>query len=242
MNQEKIGKLIAKMRKEKGLTQQALGDKVGVGYRAVSKWETGQTLPDISIIKELSEILGITADELLKGELKPENKINKHSKNKLLFLIPIIIIIALIIIYLKNNPKEYEYTLITSDINNYVEGKATIRGKQLTLQIDNIILSNYRIYNAIIKNYQYKIFTNDKLILGFGYDSEIENLTSPISVQEFLQNFTINYRDEVNIPMDEIVNNNLILEFNFIDEEDNIINKQIEISLIPVEKDSQPDK
>ena len=69
MDQEKIGKLIAKQRKMKGLTQQQLGDMVGVGYRAVSKWETGLTMPDISNINELCKILDITSDELLKGEL-----------------------------------------------------------------------------------------------------------------------------------------------------------------------------
>ena len=74
MNQEKIGALIAKLRKEKGLTQSDLGAIVGVGFKAVSKWERGITCPDISIINELSKILGITSDELLSGKLNEEHK------------------------------------------------------------------------------------------------------------------------------------------------------------------------
>ena len=69
------------IRIEKGLTQQELGDMVGIGFRAVSKWERGITMPDISIINDLSKILGITSDELLSGEVKEINipKENKKS-------------------------------------------------------------------------------------------------------------------------------------------------------------------
>ena len=69
MDQIKTGKLIAKLRKEKGLTQSQLGEMVGVGDRAVSKWERGIHCPNVAIINELSEILGISTNELLDGEI-----------------------------------------------------------------------------------------------------------------------------------------------------------------------------
>ena len=68
MDQEKIGKFIAVCRKEKGLTQAALAEKLGITDRAVSKWETGKNMPDASTIPELCEILGITINELFSGE------------------------------------------------------------------------------------------------------------------------------------------------------------------------------
>lgn len=68
MNQEKIGKLIANLRKEKKLTQEQLGEKVGVNGKAVSKWECGISLPDISIVNKLADILGVTTTELLNGQ------------------------------------------------------------------------------------------------------------------------------------------------------------------------------
>lgn len=68
MNQEKIGKLISKLRKKQGLTQIKLGDMLNVSDTAVSKWEHGKTLPDISILNELCDILKITTYDLLKGE------------------------------------------------------------------------------------------------------------------------------------------------------------------------------
>ena len=68
MNQIEIGKFIAKCRKEKKLTQAQLAEKLSITDRAVSKWETGKSMPDSSIMLELCEILGITANELLSGE------------------------------------------------------------------------------------------------------------------------------------------------------------------------------
>lgn len=68
MNQEKIGKFIAELRKEKNMTQIELADKLGVTDRAISKWENGRGLPDLSLIKPLCEELDITVNELLSGE------------------------------------------------------------------------------------------------------------------------------------------------------------------------------
>ena len=68
MNQAEIGKFIAKCRKEKKLTQAQLAEKLNITDRAVSKWETGKSMPDSSIMLELCEILGITVNELLSGE------------------------------------------------------------------------------------------------------------------------------------------------------------------------------
>ena len=68
MNQEKIGKFIASCRKENGYTQAALAEKLGITDRAVSKWETGKSLPDASIMIELCKLLNINVNELLAGE------------------------------------------------------------------------------------------------------------------------------------------------------------------------------
>lgn len=68
MNQEKIGRFICELRKEKGLTQAQLAEKFGISNRAVSKWENGKSLPDASIMINLCNFLGITVNELLTGE------------------------------------------------------------------------------------------------------------------------------------------------------------------------------
>lgn len=72
MDQERIGKFILELRKEKKMTQQELADKIGVTDRAISKWENGRGMPDLSLMKPLCDELGISINELISGE-----KINK---------------------------------------------------------------------------------------------------------------------------------------------------------------------
>lgn len=68
MDLEKIGNFIAKCRKEKNLTQNQLAEKLCVTDKAVSKWECGKGLPDISIMMDLCNLLGINIIDLLTGE------------------------------------------------------------------------------------------------------------------------------------------------------------------------------
>ena len=72
MDQIKIGKFILELRKEKNMTQQELANVLGVTDRAISKWENGRGLPDLSLLKPLCDTLNITINELLSGE-----KLNK---------------------------------------------------------------------------------------------------------------------------------------------------------------------
>ena len=68
MDQAKIGRFIAECRKKSNLTQMQLAEKLSITDRAVSKWETGKTMPDTSIMLELCDILCISVNELLSGE------------------------------------------------------------------------------------------------------------------------------------------------------------------------------
>ena len=68
MEKEKIGKYIRKKRIEKGMTQQQLAEKIQVTEKAVSRWETGRGVPDISLLEPLAEELHVSVTELLNGE------------------------------------------------------------------------------------------------------------------------------------------------------------------------------
>ena len=68
MDQVKIGKFIAESRKKQNLTQSQLAEKLDITDKAISKWETGNSMPDTSIMIELCDILKISVYELLKGE------------------------------------------------------------------------------------------------------------------------------------------------------------------------------
>ena len=63
----KVGKQIADLRKVKGLTQNQLGERLNVSFQAVSKWERGETLPDVGILLDLAQVLETTVDHILNG-------------------------------------------------------------------------------------------------------------------------------------------------------------------------------
>lgn len=87
MDQVKIGRFIANCRKKANLTQMQLAEKLGITDRAVSKWETGKSLPDSSIMLQLCGMLGITVNDLLSGEVVKVDNYNKEVENNLLEMI-----------------------------------------------------------------------------------------------------------------------------------------------------------
>lgn len=84
MDQIKIGKFIAQRRKQANLTQMQLAEIFGITDRAVSKWETGKALPDSSLMLQLCDVLGITVNDLLNGEVLTME--NSNQKNEQLLL------------------------------------------------------------------------------------------------------------------------------------------------------------
>ena len=84
MDQIKIGKFIASCRKEQGMTQAVLAEQLGISDRAVSKWETGKSIPDSGIMLELCELLKINVNELLSGERIMAEAYDKRAEENLL--------------------------------------------------------------------------------------------------------------------------------------------------------------
>ncbi|MDE6926821.1 MAG: helix-turn-helix domain-containing protein [Acetatifactor sp.] len=80
MDQTEIGQFIAKCRREKELTQAQLAEQLNITDRAVSKWETGKSMPDSAIMLELCEILGITVNELFSGEKVNMENVETYQK------------------------------------------------------------------------------------------------------------------------------------------------------------------
>ena len=166
MSQEKIGKFIAKCRKEKNMTQQELALKLDVTDRAISNWENGRRLPDYSIIEKLCNELDITINELFAcekisskdyKEKSDKNVVNILKNNELYskkkqrlhlldFYVSIILILFLLIYSFYKGIKELEYTFIIALfilIINEVIVRKLLGGKQ--------IMSNEETIGKIIK-------------------------------------------------------------------------------------------
>ncbi len=84
MDQLKIGKFIAECRKKVNLTQMQLAEKLGITDKAISKWERGIAMPDSSIMLELCDILNISVNDLLCGEVVTMDNYNKEMENNLI--------------------------------------------------------------------------------------------------------------------------------------------------------------
>jgi len=84
MNQEKIGKFIAKVRKEKNMTQQELAKKLNITDRAISHWENGRSMPDAGIMLELCKLLDINVNELLSAKKIVKESYNEQAEENLL--------------------------------------------------------------------------------------------------------------------------------------------------------------
>ncbi len=73
MDQIKIGKFIAELRRREGFTQEALGEKIGVTNKTISRWENGNYMPDIEMLQVLAQELHVSIQELLSGERLPDS-------------------------------------------------------------------------------------------------------------------------------------------------------------------------
>lgn len=87
MNQLITGKFISKKRKEKNLTQEQLAEKLGVSNKTVSKWETGKSMPDYSIVRDLCNQLDITVAELMDGEEAEEKSVRSYDDEQIMDLL-----------------------------------------------------------------------------------------------------------------------------------------------------------
>lgn len=80
MNQNLIGKFIVELRRENNMTQEQLAEKMGVTDKSVSRWENGKTMPDISLLIELTEILNTSLPELLRGKKLTKEELSKQKE------------------------------------------------------------------------------------------------------------------------------------------------------------------
>lgn len=116
MQEEKFGKIIKEIREKYHLTQKDLADKYHVTYQAVSKWENGKTIPDISIMREISRDFNVSIEDMIDGNLKKKND------NRLIFIIGIIVFLVVIVITILiiEANKDFKSKMISSSCNDYI--------------------------------------------------------------------------------------------------------------------------
>ena len=135
MNQEKIGKFIKDLRKKNNLTQQALADKYNVTYQAVSKWENGKNMPDISLLKQMSKDFNVSLEELFDGEIKKKS----NKKYIIVGVIGIILILIISFLIINKNNSDFSFKTISSTCENFnISGSIAYNDKKSSIYITNI--------------------------------------------------------------------------------------------------------
>ncbi len=144
MNQKEIGKYIALKRKTKNLTQAQLAEKLGVASKTVSKWETGVSMPDYSVIENLCDELGTTLSQLIDGADKA-NEAQSTDDKRILFLLKKVqeldnqnkLIFSFLIILMGIGLLAFSQLLGGSQFKDFISGVLT--GFSIVLSVTGII-------------------------------------------------------------------------------------------------------
>lgn len=163
MNQEKVGKFISKLRKEKKLTQEQLAEKMSVSTNAVSKWERGLSFPDVSLYKKICNELGISIEELINGEKDNSEKAKEKaiisvatSKERQRKKLRCIILCSILLIFLLIFIGVYFYKRKSNEIDEYYE-----RNYQMTFVARNVeAFLKYR-FNGEFPNFYGGMYISD---------------------------------------------------------------------------------
>lgn len=226
MNQEQIGKFIAQLRKGKKMTQIDLASKLGITDRAISKWENGRGMPDLSLLMPLCEILDVSINELLSGvrldnknyqEKLEENIINtidysdkKIKKTKKIFKITLsiilIFIVAFIIMYgIDINRMRNNKPVLFSTWGYSYAPPIDIKEKEIELAITNYLIEQGD--NEPKHNDNEKSFASMRIYLIEENDKTYNIYAWVLEEKYYLENNEIKQSSSSSIPYKFIVKN-----------------------------------
>lgn len=184
MDQEKIGKFIKDLRIKNNLTQKEFADKYNVTYQAVSKWENGKNMPDLSLLKEICKDFDVSLDDLFNGE-----KSVKKSYKKYIIIGIIGIVIVLFLVIKNNNNGDFNFKTITSSCDAFnISGSIAYNDKKSAIYITNIKYcggddtKEYEIIECTLYESHEDI---EKKISSYKYDGD-----KKVKLEKFLENVT----------------------------------------------------
>lgn len=223
MNQEQFSKIIKKLRIENKLTQKEFAEKLGVTYQAVSKWENGKNMPDIMLLKEISNIFNIDIDELLTGK--------KKNNNRNILIIGLILLFSIIILFvfiITKNTSDFEFKTITSSCDEFtLTGSAAYNANKTSIYISNVDYCGNEDNNTY-KSFEcslYEDYKDTKTKIGVcGKSNELQTLDS------FLETVEINVNNYV-ASCKMFKSSSLYMEIKAINEDNKTITYHIPIDL-----------
>lgn len=184
MDVDKFSQIIKQIRKDKHLTQKALANKYNITYQAVSKWENGINLPDISLIKQISEDFNIDIVELIGGKKK------KRYTFYIIIGLVLLVIIGLCVYHCVFQNEGFTLNSINSDCKDFnISGSIAYNNNKSSIYISNIEYCGDKIDESLYNKLECKLYESngntDTIIDEYTYDDEIgikiENFIGKIS-------------------------------------------------------------
>lgn len=249
MDLQKVGRYIAERRKDKKLTQEKLGELIGVTDTTISKWERGVNAPDISVLNKLSDILEVSVREILNGCKNEQNsqpeedntlknieyytKITKLKYVKISSYIVVGILMLSAVLFTISNYNQFKvYSISSKDSEYAVEGYMIFNQERNLTIIKNIDIHDKFLgtdQEEKVKSIKVSIVTNDKNLVSVFYETSQNNVT----INEYLLNKTYFINEDIStkeyILSEDVKLNELLLEIKYTN-----INNQEKTKLIPL--------
>lgn len=226
MSQEKVGKFIKEIRIKNNLTQKEFAEKLGVTFQAVSKWENGKNIPDISLLKEISRMFNVDINEILDGEKKQENKKNVlYIFSGIVFLIMIII---LIVVLLNSGNHDFEFKQISTSCDSFnITGSMAYNKDKTSLYISSIEFCDSD-DNEVYKSIECRLYEKHS-----GEEVEISSCKgdSNITLKEYLKEVKISV-DNYELSCKNFSSSELYLEINATLDDNKNITYKVPITLV----------
>lgn len=244
MDCNKVGSFIANLRKDKGYTQESLGRSLGITSKAVSKWECGVSLPDISLLNKMSDLLEVSVEDILNGgivtkEEDPESKrkLSKRAETMVYILIEIILIILLFLVTYVFSNGDYRTYLITAKNNDIIlNGVFTYNGDNYIFAINNIHFLDDDMNNLQIYDHSFNLYFDDVNLLAVG-DASLyvkDEYSVGYSFEKMLNKTSIYINDNYRNIEETIIrrgNKKVTLVINYLLEDDSIKTLKIPLDL-----------
>lgn len=220
MDPIKVGNFIKKLRIDNNLTQKELADKYGVTYQAVSKWENGINLPDISLLREMSKDFNISIENILDGKVSKEKKNNKYL---ILLIVGLLIIGVGIFFIVKSNNQSFDFKTITANCEQFkVSGSIAYDKNNSSIYISHIDYCGGD-DNKVYQNIECNLYESNNKVssCNSGKETNLEDYLKEVKFK------VDNYKQVCN----KYTNNTLYLEINATDDNNKIITYKIPLSL-----------
>ena len=231
MNQEKIGKFIYDLRKKYNLTQAELANRLHVTAQAVSKWENGRGVPDIELLKKLSEEFDVSISELIEGE-KNSKKNNKIWLVSSAILVVLIVITITLLITIPNDDESFTFSSLVCDNDSFsINGVIAYDDAKRSVYISNISYCDKVLEEPqaiAVECILYETIDSEEVeIAKYGSLDEVSN-----------SNYISAYLDKVEFNIDDYTCgcntdtcNNLHIRINALNEQNEVITYEIPLSV-----------